>query len=297
MWTHPDTEASRPSALTRPAYNMPFIAWPTVAILLVGGALWCFVVYLATLRQISFLVAVPLLSLLSYVLFTPMHEAVHRSAARSPAVNALIGYLASFFLGPTSCFRAYAFLHQEHHRWTNDRHKDPDFWSGVGPRWLLPLSWATTDFYYYYFYMQRAASRPLSEKVEIYATSGLFISIFIAAWLLGFDLEAMLLWFLPARIASAALAFLFNFLPHWPYDVRAEEDPLRATTVITGWETVLSLVFMFHNYHLIHHLFPGIPFYHYDRIWRKRRDELVKLGARVAPVMGNLDPRPSSTEL
>jgi fatty acid desaturase len=273
-----------------PLYVPPAVAWPTLLILPAGGSAWLAVAYLATGGAWPAWAAVAVLSLLSYAIFTPMHEAVHGSVFRRRALNAVVGNLAAPFLGPTACFRAYAYLHHEHHRNTNDPERDPDYWSGVGGRWFLPLAWLTTDIYYYWFYARRAAGRPWQEKLEIYLVSGAFLALFALAWFAGYGAEAILYWFLPGRIATGALACGFNYLPHRPHRVKAADDPCRATANLAGPAPLTTLLLMYHDYHLVHHLFPGAPFYRYPRIWRERAAEIRACGGRVIPALGPLPP-------
>lgn len=57
-------------------------------------------------------------------LFAPLHETVHRTAFRSRALNDAVARAAGFLLVlPADYFRAF---HLEHHRWTQDRRRDPE---------------------------------------------------------------------------------------------------------------------------------------------------------------------------
>ena len=75
-----------------------------------------------------------------------------------------------------------------------------------------------------------------------------------------------------------ALSFSFDYLPHKPHFVLASENPYRATRLFA--DPLLTPIFLYQNYHLVHHLYPGIPFYRYARVWREKRDELTRRGAR-----------------
>lgn len=41
-----------------------------------------------------------------------------------------------------------------------------------------------------------------------------------------------------------------------------------------------------HNYHLIHHLYPGAPFYTYRRIFTLKRDEILARDPLMPPTWG-----------
>jgi len=264
----------------RPAVDLPILAM-FIAVMLS----WTWIVVLGWRGALPPAVAVPVIGLIAYAGFTVMHECVHGNMFRRAWLNALVGNVASVVLGPTSCFRAYRYLHFEHHRHTNDRQRDPDYWSGgIGPWWLLPFAWLTTDFYYYYFYLRQAHTRPWAERIEIFAVSGAFSAAAVLAWWLGYGAEVLLYWLLPGRIAIVILSIAFNYLPHVPYKITAAQDVYRATRMLAGAEWIVTPVFMFHNYHVVHHLFPATPFYRYPGLWREQRDELVKRGVAIARI-------------
>ena len=103
----------------------------------------------------------------------------------------------------------------------------------------------------------------------------LIISIITAFVILGLGYEFLLLWVLPSRIGLALVGFVFVFLPHHPADISAHDNKYQASTVRQGWEWILTPLMVFQNYHLIHHLYPNVPFYNYLKIWHLRYDELT----------------------
>lgn len=210
-----------------------------------------------------------------FAAFTPMHDASHKAVADRPWVNAVVGRLCAAVL--VVPFGAFRYIHLTHHRHTNDAERDPDFYSGTGPTWQLPLRWLTQDAAYYSVYFR--AERPRREKAEAVAT--VFLMLGVIAFLgitLGWKV-VLLGWLLPARLAIGALAFAFDYLPHHPHHVPASVDRYQATRILESkW---LSPVMLCQNYHLVHHLFPGVPFYRYGVVWRAKREELIAKGARV----------------
>jgi fatty acid desaturase len=66
----------------------------------------------------------------AYLIFTPLHEAVHETIAgknsRRVWLERLIGHISGFvLLAPYPGFKA---LHLHHHQHTNDPVEDPDYW-------------------------------------------------------------------------------------------------------------------------------------------------------------------------
>ena len=255
----------------------PPIAWPTLGVLALALATSAAGVALGTSGAVHPAAAVLLCAVAAYLAFTPLHEAAHQSISRSPALNGAIGRVAAMLLlGPFSAVRHF---HLEHHRHTNDPVLDPDHWSGRGPWWLLPLRWLTQDLHYYARWMRSVRTRPRAEVVEILLTFSLQLAAIGALVALGHGVSALLYWVLPARLAIGFLAFALDWLPHRPHDVLAADDRHLATRVTPSrWLEVLLLG---QNYHLVHHLYPGVPFYRYRRIWESRQAQLVARGARA----------------
>ena len=151
--------------------RVPTLALPTVCVFLVAILIWL----LSTRRALDDArVLWPhtlLNSLCVFWLFTPMHDAAHRSISPKHYrwLNESIGHVcAVFFRAPFSLFR---YVHLQHHKHTNDPEKDPDFYSGEGHAAFRPFRWLTQDFgYYHYTFLHFAkfkSSLKLSFLVEL----------------------------------------------------------------------------------------------------------------------------------
>ncbi len=55
-------------------------------------------------------------------------------------------------------------------------------------------------------------------------------------------------------------------------------------------EWLLTPLMVYQNYHLIHHLYPSVPFYKYIKVWNLRRDELIQ---KNPAIQNGLKLRPS----
>jgi beta-carotene hydroxylase len=262
--------SSRPEDLA-----LPRVAWPTLLILALVLGLWYAAFWLAYTHRVSFWITSPMAILGAFLAFTPMHDSSHRSVAQARWVNEVVGRLATLVL--FGHYRSFRYIHLTHHKHTNDPEHDPDFWSGAGPKWQLPLRWLSQDLHYYYVYIR--AGRPTNELVEICVTSGLFIGACVWLTLTGHGSVALLQWLVPARVAAALLAFSFDWLPHQPHDVTAKADRYRATHVYDS--KLLTFVLTYQNYHLIHHLHPAVPFYRYTKVWARQRELYAAKGTKI----------------
>ena len=78
--------------------------------------------------------------------------------------------------------------------------------------------------------------------------------------------------------------------PHCPAQISAKEDKYKETTIRLAKEWLLTPLMVYQNYHLIHHLYPSVPFYKYIKVWNLRRDELIQ---KNPAIQNGLKLRPS----
>lgn len=281
------TMASEPRVAPRDLVA-PAVAVPTLALALASVGAFVSLAWLGASGRLPVPLVVVLQGFAAFAAFTPMHDASHRSVARAAPLNELVGWVTALVL--TAPFPAFRHLHLEHHRNTNDPARDPDMWSGAGGPWSRLFRWATQDIAYYVFYAKRAKERPRGEVFGTFVGLLLTYAPMVALAAFGHGREAVLFWAVPARLGIVLLAFAFDWLPHHPHVVLGRTDPFRATAVIE--HRFLTPILLSQNYHLIHHLFPGVPFYGYGRVWWARRDELVSRGAlvrRIGPAVAKED--------
>lgn len=264
--------------------SIPKIAWLTVLLFLGCTILWLSSLLLSLYGVIPLGLGMVLSTIASFASFTPMHDGSHRSISRLRWVNETIGRIMSILLFVP--FLGLRYVHMEHHQNTNDKQKDPDYWSGLGPSWKLPLRWLSQDLHYFTFYLKRLAQRPRFERWESFLTLLLLGSAVLVLCLMGYTKPVLMLWVLPARIAIFLLAYSFDYLPHKPHTITSAEDRYKATVIRPSW--VLTPILFYQNYHLIHHLYPGVPFYRYAHIWRSQKELLLSKGVITYDLLGHI---------
>jgi ring-1,2-phenylacetyl-CoA epoxidase subunit PaaE len=126
------------------------------------------------------------------------------------------------------------------------------------------------DLRYYAFYIPKMSQRPRAEMVENVLGIVFFLVAVGGLVFAGFGREVLLFWFLPGRIAIVMLVLAFSVLPHVPHEVTQKENKYRATNLRVGFEWLLSPLLLNQNYHLVHHLYPFVPFYRYLAVWRAK---------------------------
>ncbi len=272
--------------LPNPRIPLPVVSVPTVLLFLGGAMVWVGATWLVVNDAGSSWVTIPLHALVTFTMFTVLHESTHHAAGQLTWVNELLGRLAMPFVAGYGSFPLVRYIHLEHHRNTNeDAYTDPDAWTAHGPWWQLPLRWLTIDFWYARFYVARQRTRPPSERIETAAVVALSLAAF--AWLIasGHGWELLVVYLLPQRLGLAVLAWWFDWLPH--HDLGAQrQNRFGATRVRVGLEWLMTPIMLCQNYHLVHHLHPAIPFYRYLRAWKDNRDAYLARDVPIATAWG-----------
>jgi fatty acid desaturase len=224
----------------------------------------------------------------SFLLFTVSHDAAHNAVSSHGTVTSWLGRLSTILFAPHAGFRTWRFIHMQHHRFTNhDDGSDPDHYTHSGPRWQLPLRFATVDLHYMRFYLPKLGSRPRGEKVELLATWAFVLAVLAACIATGNGLWFLVLYLLPLRMAVVFLAWSFDYLPHHGLEDHTQAtDKFKATRNRVGRERLLSPLLLNQNYHLVHHLHPVIPFYRYLQVWRRSEDAYLAHDPALSDVRG-----------
>jgi fatty acid desaturase len=269
--TQPNTAIDN-EPLFKQLTTRPHIAWPTVALFFFVVAGLFASTYCAFQNIIPLWSAIALNALFIYQVFTVTHDATHNSLSLNKTINNGLGQISTFILSPILSFRVMRFVHMQHHRFANDPKKDPDAWVSSGAPWSFPLRWAILDLSYPFYYLNNGVwkSRPKSELKSQLITMTVGIITLAVIYQLGFLMDALLLWILPSRIAIFFLALAFDFLPHYPHAASAQENQYQASNNRIGFEWFLTPFLLGQNYHLVHHLYPTVPFYRYTRVWRAK---------------------------
>jgi len=260
----------------------PNTAWPTVLLFFVALLSFIGMTYGALFHIIPLWIALIINGIAQYAMFTVLHDASHRSLSQISWFNDTLGTIAAFILSPIAGIRVFRFVHMQHHRFTNEGGKvDPDEWCGKGKTWTLPLRWMTLDIHYVFWYAHYWFKRPRKERMELVISLFITIAVFAIAAHFDLALRFALLWLLPARFAVTWLALAFDFIPHYPHDTKASDNEFRATTMHPTHTWLMTPIMLAQNAHLIHHLYPRVPFYRYLWVWHHAKKELMECGARL----------------
>lgn len=279
-----DAEKVQFKALTTP----PQWAWPTILLMVVGWLVIIMSDVLGVQGLWPLWVCALVNGIAGYLMFSAIHDSIHRAVATNTTVNDWVGRIALLSLSPTTSIGLFRWGHAQHHRFSVSE-QDPDRWTYEGPKWLLPLRWVTVDYWYLIEAIRsqdKVAKRHLKSALgSLIVTASLIVGLIWA----GYGLEVLMLWYIPSRIAAGLLGFAFFWLPHESHEVSQAENFTRASTVRLGYEWLMTPLLQYQNYHLLHHLHPRTPFYQNGKLWRllegnlRRYDLSIQQGFAIRP--------------
>jgi len=243
--------------------------------------LWALCIYLFYQTE-SLLVHLPLYFLMTCSmvgLSILMHESNHNLLFKNRTLNRWVG----FFCGLPSLVSvtAYRTLHLAHHAHTST-HEDPDSMEQSVPK-SLPMVFFFYLFLFIgaYLYLIHLVKTSLTladakRKRMIITEYTLILATFTTLFLV-LPFSVMLhIWLIPLLIAAQLT------------NVRglAEHTLTTSNNVFTETRTVTSnrfVSFMMNNlnYHLDHHLFPGVPWYNLQRLHAILKDEYKAAGSSI----------------
>lgn len=213
-----------------------------------------------------------------YAGFTVLHDSVHGVAHRRRVASRALGTVFGFLL--TFTYPFFRAIHMRHHAHANDRTLDPDMVTASLPFAAVPFigGFAIYGSYHYHFYRKRLW-RTRAELIEVAGCELFYLSILIASLLGGWLIHLLTVWVFPLVVTLLLLVFTFDYLPHAPHD--STERLHNARAYGGRW---IALLHLNQNYHLIHHLWPRIPWFRYREVCLLTRDDLLRAGARVSGV-------------
>ena len=265
---------------------MGVVAWPTVALGVVLGVSYPAVVAMAMSGYLVLWLAVPLAAVITYLSYTVLHESVHGSITGSREslrwLNRALGYVAAWItMIPLTAHRH---EHIAHHRYANDEAHDPDFHIGemrdslLAPPRAALRAWVSQ---FSYYAENRWNKAPTSEKIQLGLEVIVALAPRLALIVAGYWVEGLAVFVLAWLIGAMGLLYLFAYIVHRPHEQIGRYGDTSTILVPRAWRRLLTWLWMYQNYHSIHHLFPRVPFYRYPDVYREIEGVMV---VKRAPV-------------
>ena len=196
------------------------------------------------------------------------HDCGHQNAFRSAICNLWVGrFFAWFIVFPYSSFTE---CHKYHHRYLGDADKDPDEWNyASGVKWMfLRIAVFVPRFTYFSLVRYGSQVRNLVLRELLF---NLLTMVALGVWFysMGMLYQFVLIFILPVLLLALLINPISRGYEHFPMATLGSEDEQRldlAHNTITIPSRVLSLIWANINYHVEHHVYPGVPFFNLHKV-------------------------------
>jgi len=280
----PDTLDQK--ALGAAKRHMGAFAWPTVLLGTAVAATYISTPLLVAAGLMPLLVAMPLMAILTYTAYTVLHDAAHGSISGSQTslrwLNETMGYLAAWIL--MIPLNAHRHEHLAHHRHTNDSEQDPDFLvsnMARSPYHAVRAAVQVLLGQYRYYARHRWGKGPRKQDVYLVLEVIAALAPRLAFLASGFWLEGVAMFLVAWLVGIAALLYLFAYIVHTPHEAVGRWVDTSTILVDGAFGRLVTWLWLFQNYHSIHHLYPRVPFYHYRELYGEIEGTMIARGAPI----------------
>ena len=293
--------------------HAPTVAWGTLLLALSIMLGYIAIGYLLSQQHITYWTATAICTWLCYASFTVMHDAGHGSIFSAhhhcKKLESSLGWLASLPLLMMP-YRSFQRLHDRHHSFTNHPKEDPEhfIWHNsvlqvLANTYLIPLQ------YWHILFRQCSADSPVgtTRRSALIYQCVVLISLATLAWTSGIAVLFHVA-ILPMLFTVFLLVMFFDYLPHsFPaflpkilaytsrISSKEQTDYLKNnssdqeasmgmkrfsnTRIVPGrW---LNILLLGQNYHLVHHLYPRVPWYNYRHLFHDIQPYLVQQNSPI----------------
>ncbi len=258
----------------------PLVAWPTVMLIFLSIAMIASSWYFVLQNQMPLWLGFIINTIAYYLLFSPIHDGSHHAISSNDKINTFfnaVAYIPMTLFAQNIGFPRLG--HMQHHIHTGKKDLDPDLKISSRGRNAMG-AWFFWGSQYVPYFKKYGKELPAVKPGKFERIRGLISLLIFAVVIFNFPLEALFLWFIPVSIGMAWMTeFVFSYLPHHIHKRMEGIDPLnlyQSTCNITGFEWLLSPLMQYQNYHLVHHLYPTVPFYRMEKIWKANYTEHMK---------------------
>jgi fatty acid desaturase len=260
----------------RPRWNWVLLFYPALWLAAAAAAL-------LTSSWPTWLACEAVIGIAIHAMATLMHEAIHGTLFRRREYDRWVGFL----LGAPAlfAFTAYKVAHVAHHHHTRTARDPDDFLNVSRNRFVCSIvfyAWLFAGMLAYLFHVPLGAFR-LANRRQRWAIAteyALMVAMASTACLICYRLgrpNAVL----HAWIYPLSVAIVFGNVRSWAEHALTQPGhPLTHTRTVTS-NRIVSFLMCNLNYHLEHHLFPGVPWYNLPRVHTLLADDYRRAGAYV----------------
>lgn len=246
----------------------------------------------AVAGAIPLYLALGISTVICYYCYTFHHESTHGNiSGRANSLEKIIGNISSVIIDLH--FSGYSRMHMKHHQHTNTKldSLDSQFRNGyksinrsfktIAVKVLTCIPFGLKIFATLVSKEVKVKTYIMLKQKDMVRFNRINFAIMCILLLTPFRWVVLCVWYLPATLYIFLHQFLTDWLPHAVYSPNNQRytDEYRNTRILT-WPGS-SIMMAGQDYHLIHHLYPRIPFHKYRKAFRLMEQSLIKNGAII----------------
>jgi fatty acid desaturase len=250
-------------------------------VVLLHYAIWlgCGWVAITTTSLILEIAAIVMAGISLSALSVLLHEASHDHFTRNPKIDRWIGFICGLPLAFSGS--GYRVMHPLHHRYLRTPEDPDDIENLTRNVKLLRFLYTFLFFFGVSLYIvvvpaKAVARGTRAEKIRVLAEVAAILAIVAAGWIFLPAPVMVKAWLLPLLVGGQ-VANMRGIAEHGM--TTPGNELINARTVTTN--PVFSFLMCNINYHLDHHLYPGIPWYKVPRVNAILEEEYAKAGSSV----------------
>lgn len=251
-------------------------AWPTLILGVFIIALYSTLTLLVVTEQMHLGVGILLASCLYYMGYAVLHEAVHENISGKNDALAWVNDVLGFFMGQILCVSYCA--HRKQHL-KNHSHRDESI--SHQRENLLQSTILVAKLQYRNYFTNNLERAQLTERCTVFLEIGLMI---VGRGFLVFHYTGLnvALFFTGALLlGTLILVVLFIWCVHPTFSKETSYQNTITYIFPKPIHMPLTWLWLFQNYHIIHHLFPNVPFYKYQKLFYEIETKLIQKNARI----------------
>ncbi len=211
-------------------------------------------------------------------LATLLHESAHRCLAKSKWINQFIGtYLSGYLI--LQEYNIYIDTHvRQHHGYLGNEEKDPDLQYHQAEGLYQPMNQKAFLYQFilkpllllqspsYVIYLIKNRLNPNQKYRRQFMVMCVYWMLIVAVCCYAHVMNLLiLLWFVPLMTTSAVFGWFNELSEHYPLSPEKKLDLELSRNRFSHWFE--HFLFNTHNehFHLIHHLYPTIPFWNLSK--------------------------------
>ncbi len=289
-----------PSVVANPIMECHIgVAWPSVILAAVTVFSFLFVSLLGVYGVIPIWLGMILNIVALYYLFTPLHDATHGTISGNDKDMMWLNHLVGYVTGAVNLYdyKAYRYLHTLHHRFPNDPELDPDYWIKADSKWSVLWHNLTIMLFYQYYFLRHVALKPFEPgnfrlAVQVLGFNTLVLVFWYWAVVNGYGWELLGLWILPNYLSAALLGWSIGYFLHTDGLERYDHTDVVIFKGRFAW--LINRIYCFQNFHMVHHLYPRIPFYLYEKAFAILKPKLRQEGTKIVSIEPVMEMRVST---